>query len=281
MGNDARWLIGVGAVIAALLLTVAVLLMTDSGEGPSAETTATTTTEATTTTAAGSTTAATTTSTPESTTTTAAGPVVGAGRCAGTPAPDTLPVDAVVLTALPGSFDGAPEPMSIMEADQGMVYRSGDAWWVAIGLYPTGILTAPLPEPSDPAFTPTVLSVVDFGALPDGLVVRVDRSLASGAQVYRFYFLADDCTVRWAVTAEESALEFLEWFGPAHRQGFTCVADGVHLTSAGESSGGLWDVRDRYYHWDPGGTGFDFILEDGTELAPDDPDTVNAGQVNC
>jgi hypothetical protein len=180
-----------------------------------------------------------------------------------------------------GNFDGPPEPESVMDSDGGFVFVSGGTWYVGFSLNDGYVVFEPLPAPLDPGFVPEA-TVWDFGAHDDGLLVKIDRSLASGAEVYAFYYLDADCAVEDAGTAGTERYEFLDWFGAAHTQAFSCTADGVFETSAGQGSGSMWDVRDVYFEWTaPDGPGFIFQFEDGMEVPAGDPAIAEAGTVHC
>jgi hypothetical protein len=277
-----RWLLVVGGVIAVLLLVIVILLLADDGGGGEAATTTAVGTTVADTTTIPATTATTAASTTQATTTTPATDTFAQGRCVGTPSAD-FPADAADVTQGPGNFDGEPEPESIMEADQAIVFSSGGSWWVALMLWPDGVVMTELPEPvgEGGGFVPALHSVQSFGDADDGALVHIDRSGASGADVYAFYFLGQDCAVEDAGTVETDRLEFLHGFGAAHREGLTCAGDGVYETSAGAGDGGLWDVRSRFYEWDPEGEGFLFVFEDGMEVPEDDPEALAAGDLDC
>ena len=187
----------------------------------------------------------------------------------------------VELSGGQGNFDGPPEPESIMDADGAFVFESGGTWYVGFSLHDGYVVFEPLPAASPPGFVPEA-SVWDFGSSDDGLLVKIDQSTASGAEVYAFYFLDADCGVEDAGTVEVDRYEFLDWFGASHTQGFRCTADGVFETSAGQTSGTMWDVRDVFYEWTaPAGPGFTFGFEDGMEVPDGDPAIAAAGAVNC
>jgi len=186
----------------------------------------------------------------------------------------------VSLMGANGNFDGPPEPTRIMEADFGFVFEDGGVWYVGFSLYSGYVVYEPMPEFSMEGFVPEVW-VWNFDG-DDGLLVYSDFSLMSGAMVYTMYFLDEDCQVEDAGAAGEDPLELLDWSGAAHTQAFTCINNGVFVTSAGETAPNNWDVRTRFYEWTaPGGPGFTFVFEDGMEVPADDPEVRNAGIVDC
>lgn len=241
--------------------------------------TSTTTAPATTTTGAAITTtvAGTTTSSGVGTTTTTGGPV---SRCAGLTGM-TVPDTGGDLVRIPGSFDGDPQPESIMESDGAILFPHEGSWWFGFSLHIPYAVFIELPEPSFETFEPEIHSVESFGDHDDGALVKVDRSPLSGHDVYRFYFLDDACQVEDAGTAAEDPLEFIVGFGASHREGFSCTDDGVWETTAGESGGGLWQRLDTFYEWDPAGMGFIESFTDGFEAPASDPDIQNAGDLDC
>ncbi|WKZ83271.1 MAG: hypothetical protein QY307_03265 [Acidimicrobiia bacterium] len=291
--TDLRWLIA-AAVVG--VITLGVVVMSSGGGDPVAADSTTTTVESTTTsgpvttsTEAATTTgptvattttteAATTTTVAATTTVTTAAPNPWAG-CAALAA-EPLAEGALVAGG-PGNFDGDPQPLSIMEADGAILYLSGGQYRLGFALFPNDMISTPLAAPSAPAFPPEFVGVIDFGPANDGVLIRTEKSLLSGHDVYAFYYLTTSCTVEVAHLPGDPPLEFLHGFGAAHREGLTCAADGVYETSAGATGGTLWDVRSRFYQWDPAGTGFQFGFEDGFEAAPDSADALAAGAFNC
>ena len=270
-----------------LALTMTALLLTaaacggDAG-GVSITTSTTTTSMAPTTTLAPTTTAApttteapTTTAAPTSTTAPAA-----ASRCAGL-AGMTLPAVGATLTGIPGSFDGDPQPESIMEADAAILFPHDGSWWFGFSLYIDYVVFIELPEPLIDGFEPSIVTVRDFGDHDDAALVHLDRSPLSGHDVYRFFFLDEDCQVEDAGTAGENPLEFLVGFGASHREGFSCTGDGVWETTAADQGGGLWERLDTFYEWDPTGPGFVEGFTDGFEAPATDPDIQAAGDLDC
>lgn len=264
-------------VTITLSIVLGVMVLTDDGGAPGA-TVAPDPTDATIPTSeAPATTAVTTiptsTSGPASTTVPPAG-----SRCAGLESM-TLPAGVEVVGG-PGNFDGLPEPESIMDADSAYVFQSDGAWYVGFSLDIGYRVFQPLPPASMPGFTPEIV-VWDFAG-DDGALVKVDASLMSGAEVYVWYFLDEDCVIEDAGTTDQDPLQFLDWFGASHTEAFACASDGVFHTSAGEGSGGMWDVRDVFYRWTaPSGPGFEFGFEDGTEVPTGDPLIAEAGTVRC
>lgn len=244
---------------------------------PSTSTSAATTTAATTST---TTIPATSTSESSSSTTTATTTTAAVGRCGGL-ASMTIPGDAADLIRVPGSFDGDPQPASIMESDGAILFRSAGAWWIGISLHIDYVVFRQLPSSMDSAFVPEITAVVDFGPLDDGALVKIDHSLAGGDTVYAFYFLDSGCDVREAGTTDVPQLEFLVGGGAAHTEGLTCAVDGVFATTAGQESSGMWDIRDHFYAWDPAGSGFTDGFEDGTEVPDGDPAIAQAGLLDC
>lgn len=270
-------------VFGTLTVVFGVMLLTrdDDPEAATATTIAVTSSDAGVTPSVSVTTVASTDATVSVTGTTAAPPGTGTGapttRCAGR-VPMTLP-DGVELVGGPGNFDGAPEPDSIMDADGGFVFASGGSWYVGFSLNDGYVVFEPLPSPLDPAFEPDAV-VWNFSG-DDGLLVHIDRSGMSGAEVYAFYFLDADCQVEDAGTIDVERFELLDWFGASHTQGFQCTADGVFATSAGQA-GTMWDVRDVFYEWTaPAAPGFVLGFEDGMEVPAGDPAIAAAGDVNC
>ena len=238
---------------------------------PTAATTTTTTADTTTT--AG---APTTTSEVATTTTTGA----PTSRCAGLTSM-TVPDTGGSLIRIPGSFDGDPQPQSIMETDGAILFPHEGSWRFGFSLHIPYAVFIELPEPSFDAFEPEIHSVQDFGNHDDGALVKIDRSLLSGHDIYRFYFLNDDCQVEDAGTATENPLEFIVGFGASHREGFKCTNDGVWETTAGASEGGMWQRLDTFYEWDPTGPGFVEAFTDGFEAPASDPDILSAGALDC
>jgi len=271
------FLLGVTVTLAVVFGVV--LLTRDDGEVD---------TEVAATTTLGATSSSQATSTPVASTVVSSAPVTvpptvvvttpPAGRCAGRVAM-VLPA-GIELSGGPGNFDGPPEPESIMDADSGFVFESGGAWYVGFSLDDGYVVYAPLPTTPMRGFEPAA-TVWDFDG-DDGLLVHIDRSAMSGAEVYAFYYLDADCGVDDAGTIEVERLEFLDWFGASHTQAFTCTADGVFETSAGQGSGSMWDVRDVFYEWTaPADPGFVFGFEDGFEVADGDAAITAAGEINC
>lgn len=241
--------------------------------------TSTTTAPTTTTTAAAetTTTAVATTTSAVATTTTTGGPT---SRCAGLSGM-TVPDTGANLIRIPGSFDGDPQPESIMASDGAILFPHDGSWWFGFSLHIPYVVFIELPEASFDAFEPEIHSVENFGDHDDGALVKVDRSTLSGHDVYRFYYLDADCQVEDAGTAAEDPLEFIVGFGASHREGFSCTDDGVWETTAGESGGGLWQRLDTFYEWDPTGTGFIESFTDGFEAPASDPDIGSAGDLDC
>lgn len=169
-----------------------------------------------------------------------------------------------------------------MDSDLAFLFESGGDYYVAFSLNVGYIAFEQLPEPIDPAFVPELL-VVNFDGSDDAAWVKIDRSLAAGADVYAFYFLDENCGVEDAGTDEAPRYEFLDWAGAQHTQGFTCVGAGVFETFAGASSTpGLWEITSTFYEWTaPSLPGFLFGFEDGMEVPEGDPEIAAAGTVNC
>jgi hypothetical protein len=144
-----------------------------------------------------------------------------------------------------------------MDTDVAFLFESGGTTYVAISLNSGFLGYTELPAPSDPGFTPELL-VVNFDGGYDAAWVKIDRSLAAGAEVYAFYFLNEDCQVEDAGTVEVPRYEFLDWFGAAHSQGFRCTATGVIETLAGATeTAGQWRVTTAVYEWTaPAAPGF-------------------------
>ena len=98
----------------------------------------------------------------------------------------------------------------------------------------------------------------------DGLLIKIDRSSAAGAEVYAFYFLDEECGVEDAGTADTERYEFLDWFGADHSQAFTCAADGVFETLAAHHGGTCGRFGTGSSEWTaPAWPGFIFGFEDG------------------
>ncbi len=194
----------------------------------------------------------------------------------------TVPAGAVNAGGANGVFGGGPEPESIMDADLAYLFESGGDYYVAFSLNVGYLAFRQLPEPIDLAFVPELL-VVNFDGSDDAAWVKTDRSLASGAEVYAFYFLDEDCQVEDAGTAGVPRYEFLDWGGLQHTQGFTCFGDGVRETFAGASSTpGVWDVTSTFYGWTaPALPGFVLGPQDAIEVPEGDPRATAAGVVDC
>jgi len=270
-----------------IMLGAVALLAVACGDGGAIATTTTTT--ATTTTVASTTTAAPTTTPPATTTTvaptTTAAPTTttapaAVSRCAGLPG-TTVPETGGDLVRIPGSFDGDPQPESIMESDGAILFLYEGSWWFGFSLHIPYAVFIELPAASFEGFEPEIHSVEDFGDLDDGALVKIDRSTLSGHDVYAFYFLDEDCQVEDAGTATEDRLEFLVGFGAEHREGLSCVEDGVWETTAGDQGVGLWERLDTFYEWDPAGTGFIESFTDGFEAPASDPDIQATGDLDC
>jgi hypothetical protein len=258
----------------------------DDGAGGILTATTSTTAPGVTTTAAPATTTtgavATTTEAPATTATTAE-PVTTApagSRCTGLPGM-TIPASAADLIRWPGSFDGDPQPERIQDSDGAILFEDAGSYWFGFSLHIDYVVFIELPEPLSPTFEPTIVAVRDFGDADDGVLVHIDRSLASGADVYRFYFLDGACQVEDAGIAGEDPLDFIVGFGAAHREGFSCTNDGVWETTAGDQGGGVWERLDTFYEWDPTGTGFVVGPTDGFEAPAGDPDIQSAGDLDC
>ena len=269
----------VTTAIASCLLLVAAC--GDDGGGLFTTTTSTTSTTAavattTSTTFAPTTTTVAPTTTLAPTTTTAA---AAGSRCAGLTGM-TLPDVGATLIRAPGSFDGDPQPESIMESDGAILFPHDGSWWFGFSLHIDYVVFIELPEPLIDGFEPSILAVRDFGNHDDGVAVHIDRSPLSGHDVYRFYFLDSDCQVEDAGTAAEDPLDFLVGFGAAHREGFSCTDEGVWETTAGQT-GSLWQRLDTFYEWNPTGPGFIEGFTDGFEAPASDPDIQAAGDLDC
>lgn len=264
------------------ICAIALVSLVTAGCGDDAAPVITTTTSA----AATSTTTAlaTTTTTVPETTTTVAETTTTSGepvsRCAGLTGM-TVPDTGGNMVRIPGSFDGDPQPESIMESDGAILFPHEGSWWFGFSLHIPYAVFIELPEPSIDAFEPEIHSVEGFGDHDDGALVKVDQSPLSGHEVYRFYFLSADCQVEDAGTVAEDPLEFIVGFGANHREGFSCTEDGVWETTAGESGGGLWQRLDTFYEWDPTATGFNESFTDGFEAPAGDPDIQSAGDLDC
>ena len=107
-------------------------------------TTTTTTLSATTTAAPTTTVAPTTTEAPTTTiapTTTSAAPT---SRCEGL-ASMTVPDVGASLIRIPGSFDGDPQPESIMETDGAILFPHDGSWWFGFSLHSPYVVFIELP----------------------------------------------------------------------------------------------------------------------------------------
>ncbi len=237
------------AVLATTTTTVAA-----TTTAPSTTTTVTTTTSTTSTT-----TTTTTTTTPTTTATTTTIPV---SRCEGKGS-KTVPGGATYLSQMPGSFDGDPQPESIMHADSAFIVQSGSDYLFGFHLYIEYETYIKLPAPTNPGFIPEIVAVRDFGSLDDGVLVHLDQPLLYNGGVYAFFYLDADCHVVEAGTPATNPLEFLVGGGAAHEEGIECTATGVVGKQAG-ATGAIesdpWQVTETTYDWDPAGTGF---TEDG------------------
>jgi len=169
-----------------------------------------------------------------------------------------------------------------MQADAAFLFHSGGAYYVGFSLNVGYTAFRQLPAPSDPGFVAEIL-VVNFDGDDDAAWVKIDHSLASGADVYAFYFLDEQCQVEDAGTNEAPRHEFLDWAGAQHTQAFSCDGTGVYETLAGVSSiAGMWDITNTYYLWTaPALPGFSFAFQDGIEVPDGDPEIGAAGTVNC
>jgi len=270
------------SILALAALALVVSACGDDSGGILTSTTgpATTTTAAATTTQAPTTTEVTTTTAAPATTAAPTTTVAAGSRCTGR-AGMTVPADAADLIRWPGSFDGDPQPESIMESDGAILFEQGGSYWFGFSLAIPYVVFIELPEPLFGDFTPEIVAVRDFGPSDDGALVKVDFSPASGHDVYRFYYLDADCHVEDAGTADTNPLDLIVGFGASHREGFTCVADGVWVTTAGDQGGGIWERLDTFYEWDPAGTGFVLGPTDGFEAPAGDPDIQSAGAFDC
>lgn len=272
-------------VFGTLALVFGIIVLTrDGGTGAATSTPVTNTAVGGSTSAPGSSDALTTVvsstivSTTAASTTVPGSTTVPATRCAGRTAMALPP--GVELSGGNGNFDGPPEPDSIMDSDGGFVFSSEGTWYVGFSLNDGYVVVEPLPEPLDAEFVPEAV-VWDFDG-DDGLLIKIDRSSAAGAEVYAFYFLDEECGVEDAGTADTERYEFLDWFGADHSQAFTCAADGVFETLAARTTGNMWEVRDMFFEWTaPAWPGFIFGFEDGMEVPEGDPAIAAAGMVDC
>jgi len=296
------WLAFLGGLIVTLLVVLIVVLANDNGEAPAGATapstvpsdstaatgasgtTATSVVPATTAAAGATSTPAPAppaTTVPPATTSPSTTEAIPVNRCTDVP-PMAIPTGAVGAGGANGVFGGGPEPESVMDADFAHLFESGGNYFVAFSLNVGYVAFQQLPEPIDPAFVPELL-VVNFDGNDDAAWVKIDRSLAAGAEVYAFYFLDESCAVEDAGTAGVPRYEFLDWGGLEHTQGFTCVGDGVFETFAGVSSTpGRWDVTSSFFQWTaPALPGFLAGVEDGLDVPDGDPSIAAAGVVDC
>jgi len=285
----ARWLVFLGLLAVVLLIALVVVLVTDdaSTDVVAADSTTAQSTTSTPATSAPATTIAATTAATSAPATTGPAPTststsaVAQGDMCAEFASDAIPADAVSLGGGNGVFGGGVEPESIQDSDLALLYESGGTHHLAFSLNVGYVATAQLPGASDPSFEPELV-VVDFPGGHDAGLVMIDRSLASGAEVYAFYFLDEDCEVADAGTVEVPRYEFLDWAGAQHSQGFTCVDDGVFETMANAGEGGLWEITDTFFAWTaPAQPGFVFGFQDGMEVPEGDPAIAQAGAVDC
>lgn len=274
----------IGGLIAALLLVLIVVMLDGDGDGVAAAGSTSTTAGSTTSEAATSSTGSSTTTTAgastvaDSTTSSTAAPTTTEGtRCLGL-APMVIPVGAESFGGN-GNFDGPPEPTSIMQADAGFLFEHEGEWSTGFSLNSGYLVHAPLPEPDFAGLEPTIV-IASFDG-DDGLLVQTDFSPLAGASVYTFFFLDADCQVNAAGTASEDPLEFLDWGGAAHTQGFTCTDTGVVVTAAGKV-GQEWEIRSTQYAWTaPAEPGFTLVSEETVTVPDGDPAIGAAGIVDC
>lgn len=284
MNRSTAILAFIGGLVVALLLVLIIVMLGDNGGG-SVSADATTTTagsttapEATTTSMATTTTAEPATTVADSTTTSTEAPTTTVGtRCLGLD-PMVIPA-AAEATGDNGNFDGPPEPTSIMQADAGFIFEDGGTWFTGFSLNSGYLVYTPLPEPDFAGLEPTII-IASFDG-DDGLLVQTDFSPMAGASVYTFFFLDEGCQVNAAGTASEDPLDFIDWGGAAHTQGFTCFDTGVLVTEAGKF-GESWEIRTTTYGWTaPAGPGFTLLSEEVVTVADGDPAITAAGIVDC
>ena len=115
-----------------------------------------------------------------------------------------------------------------MESDGAILFEQGGSHWFGFSLYIPYVVFIELPEPLIPDFEPSIVAVRDFGDLDDGVLVHIDRSPASGHEVYRWFYLDEDCQVEDAGTADAVPLPFL--VGCA---GFGAVMGTAYLANRG------------------------------------------------
>jgi len=137
-----------------------------------------------------------------------------------------------------GDFDGDGAD------DRFLVYNdSGGTYWARVELSYGHAAVAPDPQPG-----PGVINAkaVDLGG---GAELAIAESLASPSSRLATFYAMYDCDLAAAPRDGDEIAQFPLRGSGMELAGITCVADGIDVTRARNTSGSQWEVSTMFYQW--------------------------------